>query len=119
MRTQPGRHRLFFILTSSLRRYEVNPENVQALETAGLRFVGRDTTGERMEIVELARDTHPFYLGTQYHPEFKSRPLAASPPFLGLVLASAGLLDERLAAGTATQGSWVTPAVPAAKKVKR
>ena len=67
----------------------MNPENVCALETAGLRFVGRDTSGERMEIVELARDTHPFYLGTQYHPEFKSRPLSPSPPFRAFVQAAA------------------------------
>ena len=58
------------------------------LEAAGLRFVGRDTTGERMEVVELDRATHPFYVGAQYHPEFKSRPLAASPPFLGRVVMS-------------------------------
>jgi CTP synthase len=81
-------------------RYEVNPELVPQLEKeGGLRFVGIDDSGKRMEIVEL--DGHPFFVGTQYHPEFKSRPGRPSPPFMGLILAAAGLpLDK--AAVTAT-----------------
>lgn len=63
------------------------------LEAAGLRFVGRDESGRRMEITELPVDTHPFYLGVQYHPEFKSRPLMPSPPFHGLVAAAIGDLE--------------------------
>lgn len=74
-------------------RYEVNPEVVEVVEKAGLKFVGRDDTGVRMEVAELSRDTHPYYVGCQYHPEFKSRPLAASPPFLGLLLAASKQLD--------------------------
>lgn len=74
-------------------RYEVNPELVDDLESAGLRFVGKDDTGQRMEIVELDTDAHPFFVGVQYHPEFKSRPLAASPVFVGLIAASIGKLD--------------------------
>jgi len=70
-------------------RYEVNPEYVQQLEAAGLEFVGRDTTGERMEVFEVAK--HPYYIGCQFHPEFKSRPLKPSPLFLGLLQAAAGL----------------------------
>ncbi|EFJ20233.1 hypothetical protein SELMODRAFT_109323 [Selaginella moellendorffii] len=62
-------------------RYEVNPEMVSSLENAGLCFVGRDETGRRMEIVELA--SHKFYVGVQFHPEFKSRPGKPSPVFLG------------------------------------
>jgi len=62
-------------------RYEVNPDCVQDLEKAGLIFSGRDDRKERMEIVELSEETHPFYLGTQFHPEFKSRPLRPSPVF--------------------------------------
>lgn len=79
-------------------RYEVNPELVPKLEAAGLRFVGKDETGTRMEIVELDRKSHPFFLGTQYHPEFQSRPLDPSPPFLGLILAASGQLDDYLRA---------------------
>jgi len=67
-------------------RYEVNPDMIEALEEAGLKFVGRDPEGQRMEIMEL--DGHPYYFGTQYHPEFKSRPNRPSPPFLGLVQAA-------------------------------
>ena len=72
-------------------RYEVNPEMVPALEEAGCRFVGRDETGQRMEIMEFAG--HPYYLAVQYHPEFKSRPGKPSPPFLGLILAAKGQLN--------------------------
>lgn len=75
-------------------RYEINPEYVSRLEEKGLKFVGRDETGERMEILEL--EGHPFFIGTQYHPEYLTRPLKPSPPFLGFVLASAGLLEEYL-----------------------
>ena len=61
---------------------------VEDLEAAGLRFVGRDTEGERMEIIEMS--DHPYFFATQYHPEFKSRPNRPSPPFHGLIKASLG-----------------------------
>ena len=67
-------------------RYEVNPEMVSELESAGLRFVGKDTEGQRMEIIEL--EGHPYFFATQYHPEFKSRPNRPSPPFVGLIEAA-------------------------------
>ena len=70
-------------------RYEVNIEYVPELEAKGCEFVGRDTKGERMEIFEL--QGHPFMIGAQYHPEFKSRPLKPSPLFYGLICASAGI----------------------------
>eukprot|EP00168_Porphyra_purpurea_P009307 TRINITY_DN2256_c0_g1_i3.p1 TRINITY_DN2256_c0_g1~~TRINITY_DN2256_c0_g1_i3.p1 ORF type:complete len:636 (-),score=237.02 TRINITY_DN2256_c0_g1_i3:34-1941(-) len=74
-------------------RYEVNPELVRELEArSGLSFVGCDESGKRMEVVEI-RD-HPFFLGTQFHPEFTSRPGRPSPPFLGLLMASSGLSLE-------------------------
>jgi len=78
-------------------RYEVNPEMVSELEAAGCRFVGRDETGRRMEILELAG--HPFFFATQYHPEFKSRPGKPSPPFLGLILASSGAMNSYFGSG--------------------
>lgn len=80
-------------------RYEVNPELVPAFEEAGLRFVGKDETGTRMEIIELKN--HRFFVAAQFHPEFKSRPFKPSPLFLGLILAAAGKLDNYLS-GTAT-----------------
>nr|AIF14276.1 CTP synthase (pyrG) [uncultured marine group II/III euryarchaeote KM3_66_F08] len=67
-------------------RYEVNPDMISDLEAAGLNFVGKDTEAQRMEIIELAG--HKFFFGTQYHPEFKSRPNRPSPPFFGLVEAA-------------------------------
>lgn len=90
------------IMERHRHRYEVNPEKVAAIESAGLNLVGRDETGERMEIAELPRSVHPFYLGTQFHPEFKSRPLDPSPPFLGLLLAACGELNAWVQAGGAT-----------------
>jgi CTP synthase len=69
-------------------RYEVNPELIGQLESAGLTFVGKDDTGERCEILELPN--HPYFVAVQYHPEFKSRPGRPSPPFLGLILAASG-----------------------------
>lgn len=72
-------------------RYEVNPEVVGDLEKTGLRFVGKDESGQRMEILELT--SHPFYVGVQFHPEYKSRPGKPSAPFLGLILAATGQLE--------------------------
>ena len=65
-------------------RYEVNPEYIDDLEAGDLTFSGR--AGNRMEIVEL--DDHPYFLGTQFHPEFRSRPDRASPPFVAFVEAA-------------------------------
>lgn len=48
-----------------------------------------------MEIVELAEDKHPFFLGVQFHPELKSRPLSPSPPFQGFFDAAAGLFKRQ------------------------
>ena len=73
-------------------RYEVNPEYVERLTAGGLSFVGKDDKGERMEIVEIK--DHPWYVGVQYHPEYLSRVLSPSRPYLGLVAAAAGCLDR-------------------------
>ena len=67
-------------------RYEVNPDIIEEIEAAGLVFVGKDETGQRCEIFELK--DHPYYIGVQFHPEFKSRPDKPSPPLLGLLQAS-------------------------------
>jgi len=73
-------------------RYEVNPEFIGPLEKAGLVFSG--ACGNRMEICEIPG--HPFFLATQFHPEFASRPARPSPVFLGFVGACH---DRRQAAG--------------------
>ncbi len=67
-------------------RYEVNPDLIERIEEAGLVFVGKDESGQRCEIFEL--NGHPYYVGVQFHPEFKSRPGRPSPPFLGLLQAA-------------------------------
>lgn len=72
-------------------RYEVNPDLIERIEGAGLVFVGKDESGQRCEIFEL--DDHRYYVGVQFHPEFKSRPGRPSPPFLGLLKAASGQLD--------------------------
>jgi len=76
-------------------RYEVNPDLIEEFEAAGMKFVGRDVEGQRMEIMEL--EGHPYYVAVQYHPEYLSRPLRPSPPFLGLILAAIGKLSAFLA----------------------
>ena len=73
-------------------RYEVNPRYVDQIEEAGMRFVGKDESGRRMEIVELSH--HPYFVATQFHPEFKSRPDRPAPCFLGLVMAAVRALPS-------------------------
>ncbi|KAG6496942.1 hypothetical protein ZIOFF_044822 [Zingiber officinale] len=75
-------------------RYEVNPNYLGKLSSTGLEFVGNDESGTRMEVLEL-RD-HPYYIGVQFHPEFKSRPAKPSALFLGLILAATGQLQSYL-----------------------
>ncbi len=62
-------------------RYEVNPEYIKKIEDAGLVFSGVSPDGRLMEIAELPKNKHPFFLGTQFHPEFLARPLAPHPLF--------------------------------------
>jgi len=69
-------------------RYEVNPEYVDLLEENGLVVSGVSRDDGRVEFIELSTREHPFYLATQAHPEFKSRPMKPSPPYLGLIKAA-------------------------------
>ncbi|AKU16691.1 CTP synthase [Luteipulveratus mongoliensis] len=66
-------------------RYEVNNGYRKDLEKAGLVFSGTSPDGTLVEFVELAREDHPYYVSTQAHPEFLSRPHRAHPLFAGLV----------------------------------
>lgn len=68
-------------------RYEVNPEYVKDLEDKGLVFSGLSKDGVLCEIAELPREKHPFFLGTQFHPEFLARPLSPHPLFTEFVKA--------------------------------
>ncbi len=66
-------------------RYEVNLRYRDRLEEAGLTISGTSPDGNLVEFVELRRDLHPYYVSTQAHPEFKSRPTKAHPLFAGLI----------------------------------
>ncbi len=72
-------------------RYEVNPAYIERLEK-GLVFSGTSPDGTLMEIAELPREMHPFFLGTQFHPEFLARPLRPHPLFTEFIRAS---INER------------------------
>jgi CTP synthase len=69
-------------------RYEFNPEYRAQLEAAGLVFSGISEDGRFVEMVELAREAHPWFLGCQFHPEYKSKPLAPQPLFASFVRAA-------------------------------
>ncbi|MFN2498831.1 MAG: CTP synthase [Pyrinomonadaceae bacterium] len=69
-------------------RFEFNPEYRASLERAGLTFSGVSPDGKFVEIVELSREDHPWFLGCQFHPEYKSKPLSAHPLFASFVRAA-------------------------------
>jgi len=69
-------------------RYEVNNAYVEQLEEAGLVFSATSPEGDLMEMLELKKEVHPYYIATQFHPEFTSRPLRPHPLFLGLAKAA-------------------------------
>jgi CTP synthase len=69
-------------------RYEVNNEYRDQLEAVGLSFSGTSPDGRLVEYVELPTDVHPYYIGTQAHPELRSRPTRAHPLFKGLIEAA-------------------------------
>ena len=67
-------------------------EFIDRLKDGGLEFIGKDDKGVRMEILELK--DHPWYVGVQFHPEYLSRVLQPSKPYLGFVAAAAGCLER-------------------------
>jgi CTP synthase len=82
MRTQAfAAYKKHLISERHRHRWEVNPEYIETLEKNGLIFSGKSPDGRLMEIAELSAKEHPFFLGTQFHPEFKSRPMAPHPLF--------------------------------------
>ncbi len=66
-------------------RYEVNPDYIEHITKAGLVFSGMSPNRRLMEIAELPRSKHPFFLGTQFHPEFRARPLSPHPLFSAFI----------------------------------
>ena len=87
--------------SASLTRFQIitdfskNTIQLQITMFFWTQFVGTDTENQRMEIIELK--DHPFFVAVQYHPEYLSRPLRPSPPYLGLILAATGKLQSFLA----------------------
>lgn len=71
-------------------RYEFNLAYRQKMEESGLIFSGLSPDGELVEIIELPKGQHPFFVGVQFHPEMKSRPLKPHPLFFGLIKAGIG-----------------------------
>ncbi len=69
-------------------RYEFNPEYRQRLEQEGMVFSGVSPDGKFVEMIELPRETHPWFIGCQFHPEYKSKPLQAHPLFAAFVRAA-------------------------------
>ena len=69
-------------------RWEVNPKYIQKIEKAGLVFSGKSKDGRLMEIAELPKSVHPFFLASQFHPEFKSTPLSSHPLFFEFITAA-------------------------------
>jgi len=89
MRTQAfGAYKKHLISERHRHRWEVNPEYIELLEKNGLVFSGKSPEGRLMEIAELSVKEHPFFVGTQFHPEFKSRPLNPHPLFREFVRAT-------------------------------
>jgi CTP synthase len=91
VRIKPGTiaHRLYgseLVYERHRHRWEVNPAYWGMLEEAGVVFSGWSQDGERVEIIEIPKNQ--FFLATQFHPEFKSRPWNPSPPYRGFVRAS-------------------------------
>jgi len=81
------------IMERHRHRYEVNPHYIDRLQEKGLKYTGRSPDGKKMEILEL--DDHPFYVGSQFHPEFKSRPQKPAPMHYGLVRAALAFSKQR------------------------
>lgn len=76
------------IIERHRHRYEVNNDYVAQLEASGLRFSGTSPDGTLMEVAELPKAEHPFFLGVQFHPELQARPLSPHPLFTAFVKAS-------------------------------
>ena len=76
----------YVIFERHRHRYEINPNYIEQIELKGMKYTGKDTSGRRMEILEL--EEHPYFVASQFHPEFKSRPDQPSPLHLGLVKAA-------------------------------
>ncbi|MDH4123676.1 MAG: CTP synthase (glutamine hydrolyzing) [Thermoplasmata archaeon] len=89
-------HRLYGVTEISERhrhRYEINPEYIDRIEAAGMKYTGRSPDGRRMEILEIPEKA--FFVASQFHPEFKSRPRKPSRLHFGLVEAAVSHAEKK------------------------
>ncbi len=77
-------------------RYEVDPRFIETLEAHGLVFSGRHPQQPIMQMLELPKESHPYFVGGQFHPELLSRPLRPHPMFMGLVAAAIKQADPKV-----------------------
>jgi CTP synthase len=75
-------------------RYEVDPKYIKTLEEHGLVFSGKHPAQPIMQVLELPQNVHPYFIGTQAHPELTSRPLRPQPMFMGLVRAAIKFAEQ-------------------------
>ncbi len=94
------------VLERHRHRYEVNPQYHRALSEAGLQFSGTSPDGRLVEMVELS--DHPFFIASQFHPEFKSRPTNAHPLFRGVVQAAVEYAEDKAEAAPLEQTEVTT-----------
>jgi CTP synthase len=92
-------------------RYEVNNHLRKHLESAGLVCSGTSPDGRLVEAVELSRDDHPFFIASQYHPEFKSRPERPAPLFREFVGAALAHAESAAEAEPVGEGEREEPSV--------
>lgn len=81
-------HRGIQVSERHRHRYEVNPEYHERLAIKGMQFAGMSPDGTLVEFIELDKKVHPYYVGTQAHPELRSRPNRPHPLFVGLIRAA-------------------------------
>jgi len=85
---EPNMIRKGLISERHRHRYEVNNKYVERFEKAGLVISGTSPDGKLAEAVELPKEIHPFFVGVQFHPEYKSRPLSPHPLFMSFLKAA-------------------------------
>ena len=83
-----GAYKSASVLERHRHRYEINPEYIEAIEKKGLVFSGTSPDSRLMEIAELPKSVHPFFLATQFHPEFQSSLLHPHPLFVAFIHAT-------------------------------
>jgi CTP synthase len=95
-------------------RYEFNPEYKTILEEKGLVISGLSPDGKFVEIIELPRRIHPFFVACQFHPEYKSKPLDPHPLFSAFVRAA---LQNRLQSENFKEETTERKIIPAERKI--